>query len=932
MNSPRQELLNALRGGRFFLGTLLAVGLVAVGGRALTSLYVEVLWQAQAGYLPVFWRRVIWEGGLRLLGGGAVAILVFYNLKIASTTLGGIQIRRRFGNLEISEQLPQRYVVWAMLAGAGLLGLWFGASLPAGLGRQALLAFSSSPWEVSDPVLGRDVGFYVFWLPVLDAAISYLLISGFLIFTLSVAGYASTGALTWRNGRLDVHELARRHLGSLLAAFLLLLAARMHLSRFGLLIAGNSAVQGIFGFTDAEARLPALQTLTIITLTAGFATLWGAWRNRAGAVVGSLITVVGGMVLIGNAYPAVIQSFRVEPNELERETPFIEHNLDFTRLAYGLGESSLERRQLAIEADEPVDWTEAARQFSGLPVWGSGVAAPLLTTYREVEARFQYYDFDRVEVDRYPGEQGPTPVTIAVRQVDPTGIPDPNWQNLHLRERYVAGVGIVASVANSRTAEGRPEMLVRGLPPEALVSSAGSLPLNLDRPGVFFGTRPDRRRDYVVITPGPDQFPGPGGGPGVAGIDFPEGIQVSSTLRTLLLAWRFRAANLLFSSELTEESRLVHRRRVTDRVLAVAPFLRFPEAPYPVVTDGRVVWVLEGFTGTLAFPLSRVYPFGTVRQLVRYVRNSTKVTVDAVTGEMRFYRVPIDDPIADALDRAYPGLFLTMDEMPAELRSHLRYPRSLLELQSSVLLQYHQETAAEFHGQQDVWVEAEELSNSSNPIPYVPEYGIYRLPDEETPRFQLTNVFVPAGRENLTAMLVGRTDDLGVPESILMDVPVDEEVLGPRLIEARLEQDPVISQQFSLWRTGGSEVWTGHLHLVPVGSRLVYMEPVFLAAEEDAIPDLARFIVSDGVRVVMAESLEDAIAELSGVTPTPSPEAVDPDSGRPPDLSSPGPWPTAALAVLGRAEERARAGDWAGFGIALAELRALLERLGPGGP
>ena len=193
-------------------------------------------------------------------------------------------------------------------------------------------------------------------------------------------------------------------------------------------------------------------------------------------------------------------------------------------------------------------------------------------------------------------------------------------------------------------------------------------------------------------------------------------------------------------------------------------------------------------------------------------------------------------------------------------------------------------------------------------------------------------MFVPASRENLTAMLVGRTDDLGVPESILMDVPVDEEVLGPRLIEARLEQDPVISQQFSLWRTGGSEVWTGHLHLVPVGSRLVYMEPVFLAAEEESIPDLARFIVSDGVRVVMAESLEDAIAELSGVTPTPSPEAVDPDSGRPPDLSSPGLWPTAALAVLGRAEERARAGDWAGFGIALAELRALLERLGPGGP
>lgn len=930
MNTPRQDLVNALRGGRLAITVILVIALVGVLGRALTSFYVEVLWQAQAGYLSVFWRRVIWESGVRVFGGVVVGILVFYNLKVASTTLGGIQIRRRFGNLEISEQLPKRYVLWAMLTAAAFLGLWFGASLPAGLGRQALHAVSSAGWGLRDPVLGQDVGFYVFWLPVLDAGISYALITGFLIFTLTVAGYAATGAMTWRSGRLQAHELARRHLGVLLAAFFVLLAVRMYLSRYGLLITGNSAVQGIFGFTDAEARLPALQTLTIVTLGAAGATVWGAWRNRPLFLIGSFVAVIGGMVLIGNIYPSVIQSFRVEPNELERETPFIEHNLEYTRLAYGLDAASLERRPFAFDANAPIDWGEAAEQFAGLPVWGSGVSAPLLTTYREVEARFQYYDFDRVAVDRYPTEQGLTPVTISVRQVDPTGIPDPNWQNLHLRERYVAGVGVVASVANSRTAEGRPEMLVRGLPPETLPSSVGSVPLDLDRPEVFFGTGTDRGREYVVVTPGPDQFQAPDGTVGVAGVDFPEGIQISSTLKTLLLAWRFQAANLLFASELTDDSRLVHRRRVTDRVLAVAPFLRFPEAPYPVVTEGRVVWVLEGFTGTLAFPLSKVYDFGAIRQLVRYVRNSVKVTVDAVTGEMIFYRVPIGDPIADAFDSAYPGLFRNIEEMPSELRGHLRYPRSLLELQSSVLLQYHQETAAEFHGQQDVWVEAEELSNTSNPVPYVPEYGMYRLPEEEEARFQLTNVFVPAGRENLTAMLVARTDDLGVPETILMDVPVDDEVLGPRLIEARLEQDPVISQQFSLWRTGGSEVWTGHLHLVPVGNRLLYMEPVFLAAEEDAIPDLARFVVSDGVRVVMAESLAEAIAQMAGLPFTPEIESGEAGAAAP-EPGSVGPWPTAALALLERAEERARAGDWAGFGIALAELRALLERLDIGG-
>ncbi|HBV07027.1 MAG TPA: hypothetical protein DEF01_09825 [Gemmatimonadetes bacterium] len=451
------------------------------------------------------------------------------------------------------------------------------------------------------------------------------------------------------------------------------------------------------------------------------------------------------------------------------------------------------------------------------------------------------------------------------------------------------------------------------------------MPLQLDRPDVFFGTRADRSREYVIVTPSIDQFQSPDGAVGIAGTDFPEGIQVLSTFRTLILAWYFRSANLLFSSELTEESRLVHKRRVSDRVRAVAPFLRFPETPYPVVASGRVFWIMEGFTSSLAFPLSSVYDFGSNRQFVRYVRNSVKVTVDAVTGEMLFYRVPVEDPMADAYANAYPELFLSIEEMPHDLRDHLRYPRSLLDLQSDVLLQYHQETAEEFHGQQDVWVKAQELSNSPNPVPYVPEYGIYTLPGEEAAQFQLTNVFVPAGRENLTATLVARTDPNGTPEMILMDVPVDEEVLGPRLIEARLEQDPVISQQFSLWRTGGSRVWTGHLHLVPVGNRLLYMEPVFLAAEEDAIPDLTRFVLSDGIRVVMAESLVEAIAVMAGTALGTDREESIPEDVQPSEGLRP--WPTAALAVLVQAEERARAGDWAGFGIALAELRVLLERL-----
>lgn len=925
MSNRPADLLGTIRGGRIIVAIIAIVALLVVVGRLFTAAYVEILWQSQAGYLAAFWRRMAWEWGTRIGAGLVVGALVYLNLRIASTTLGGIQIRRRFGNLEISEKIPQRYVTWGMLAAAGFLGLWFGATVSAIPGRETLLAFAAEPWGETDPILGRDLGFYVFWLPVLERGIAYALVATFLVFTLATGGYSATGALTWMRGKLRAQPVVRMHLGTILAVFFVLVAARLWLGRYALLLDGNSEVQGIFGFTDAQASLPALQTLTVISLGAAAATVWGAFRQRAWPIVASFAAVVVGGVVIGNLYPALIQSFRVEPNQLERESPYIEHSMEYTRRAFGLAD--LERRVYAYDGEAAVDWEAAAEQFAGLPVWTSDA---LLTTYRELEARLPYYEFARVAIDRYPTSDGVAPVAISVREVDRTGIQDPNWQNLHLRELYLEGMGVVASLAATRTDEGRPEMLLSGLPPTVRSTSVPVEDLALARPQIFFGLLD--QEPYAIVTPGPGDYLGPDGSPGEPGVDFPEGIELVSALREALLAWHFGAVNLIFSSELDERSRLVHRRRVQERATAIAPFLRFPEDPYPVVANGRVVWILDGFTATDEYPLSTLQEFGLVRRAVRYVRNSVKVTVDAVSGDIDFYRVPVDDPLADAYERAYPGLFEPVDEMPEELRRHLRYPRSLLQLQGNVLLQYHQETAGAFHGQQDVWRSPEELSRGTSPVPYAPEYGVYRLPGED-PRFQLTTVFAPEGRENLTAILVARTDDRGTPETILMDIPV--EVLGPRQIEARIEQDPVISEQFSLWRTGGSQVWTGHLHVVPVGQRLVYVEAVFLAAESDAIPELRRFVVSDGERVVMTESLEQAVAMMSGVDAGAAGGAGYPQAGVEgaglPTGAAAARWPAEALSLLERAEQRAREGDWQGFGEALDELRALLERIGAGG-
>ena len=435
-----------------------------------------------------------------------------------------------------------------------------------------------------------------------------------------------------------------------------------------------------------------------------------------------------------------------------------------------------------------------------------------------------------------------------------------------------------------------------------------------------------------MVNPEDPEDPASGdGGARQAGIDFPEGIQLDSPLKTLALAWRFRDANLLFASEVNRTSRFIFRRDVLERVGRISgQLLRFPEVPYPVIHEGRIVWILEGFTGTRSFPLSTLHDLEAGRP-VRYARNSVKITIDGVTGEVAFYIVDDTDPLLRAYAQGFPTLFRPLGDMPEGLRAHIRYPRTMLGLQARVLFQYHQETARLFHGQQDVWTLPTELAQGTTPVPYQPEYGLYRLPGEGKKDFLLTSVFVPRGRQNLTAILTASSDPDRYGELVLFDVPVEDQVPGPRQVEALIEQDPVISQQFSLWRTGGSQVWTGHLHLVPVGRTLLYMEPVFLAAEEDAIPELRRFVVSDGYRVAMEETLQEAIQALARSAGASAPQlmALAEGSADLPSLDT-RQWPAEALALLEAADAALRTGDFQGFGEALVQLRALLEGLSSG--
>ncbi|HSG48269.1 MAG TPA: UPF0182 family protein, partial [Longimicrobiales bacterium] len=719
--------LRRLKRGRFFIILLAGAAVLLLASRVVAGLYVDALWFAEVGYGTVFWKDLRWVWGLRAVMALAVAAALYVNLRVVAGSLGTLQIRRRFGNLEIAERLPAHYISWGVAGFAAFLGLWFGASVPDGVARSALLWFNAPEWGMADPFLGRDLGYFVFSVPLLRAGVTFGLVISFLVLAVTLAGYATTGTFQFGPRGLVMTAGARRHLGILLAVFLVLLGARFSLGRSLLLLYGSSDIPGLFGYADHAARFPVMRTLAVVSVIAALGVVVGSWRNQIVPTLAGVVALVLGVILGGQVYPSLVQRFAVVPNQLERETPYIEANLRFTRLGFGVEE--MERSMVETRLDAPVPWDLAMDRFKGLSVWSTNA---LLNTFRERQARFEYYDFSAPQLDRYPGPDGPVPVAIAVREVDPTGIDDPNWQNLHLRERFVVGNGVVAVAATERTSDWGPRYHISGIPPE--FDSGAPDGLTVERSSIFFASR---SQAYALVNPTDTTFLAPDGSPGVAGTDFPKGIRMGTLLRKLAVAWHLQEANVLFAGEVAEDSRLVLHRSVLERVQRVAPFLRYPETPYPVVHEGRVVWMVEGFTGTRYFPLARPFEFE-FRRPVAYARNSVKVTVDAVTGEMSFYTLPQSDPLLDGWRAAYPGLFKPLEEMPAGLRRHLRYPQALLGLQAQVLLQYHQETAQTFFEQEEQWALSQELGQNTSPIPYRPEYAIVQFPGDEEPHFQIS--------------------------------------------------------------------------------------------------------------------------------------------------------------------------------------------------
>lgn len=881
-------------------GALLVTLLV---GSAVVRLYTEVLWYSALGQAGALWTRITTQLVVRAVTGAIGAALVLVNLLHVVRHLGPVHLRRRYGNLEIAEQVPRAHVRIGIFLVSVLAGWWISGIQFGSRASLAVLAWlRSDAWGVSDPLFGNDFSFYVFGLPVLEQFLGYLMLVLVWTTLLAALGYTLLGAIRLRENRLEVDDGPRFHFALLLASFIVVLGVHYWIGRYGVLLNG-SGFGGTVGYADVHARLPARSIIALCALFAAGAIVYGATRRNwrpalAASGVLFLASIVGGVI-----YPAAVQKLQVEPNQLERERMYIDWLIEYTRRGFGLDE--IERRPWdpARRASEMqlagIDWLD------DVTLWDRD---QLQTAFAE-ETRRQYYEFSDVDFDRYRSEGSPRHIAIAVREFKRSGLPADRqtWRNIHLAPTYTHGIGAVVTLA-SEAARGNP---VYWLTNADTVERDRLAPadLELSEPRVYFG---EGMEEYVVLNPEAD----------TAGRVAPleavsTGIQLDSFLRILAFSWRFGDKNLLFSTERDERSRLLFRRPVVQRVRQLAPFLAWDDDAYPVIHRGRIVWFIDGYSSTANFPLSEALPMGTGS--TRYLRSSAKALVDAVSGEVTIYALDPDEPLLATYRRIFPGMVQPLSAMPSELQAHLRYPPALAAAQADKLARFHVTEADVFYSGQSAWQRP--VQGSAQAGSYEPLFMMAALPGETRAEFLLSTPFIAADRQTMAGLLLVRNDPQHYGEALLLELPSADVTRGPSQIIALIEQDAGISAQFSLWRSPGVDLQLGQLRVVPLDSAVLHVVPLYLSAAGTALPQLQRVIVSDGVSVNMEPTLAAAIAGLGGGRSVAARATQQPSQ---PAL--PAPWAAEALRLQQAADRALRDGDFAAFGRHWSELQELLRR------
>ena len=903
---------------------IVAAALLAVyiAAGVAKSIYSDWLWFGSLGYASVYSTEIITRLWLFLAGAG-----VFLALFVGNVVLARRLAPRGYEESFVPELDPgtlRRIVTIGLFVASIFLAVVFGSGA-ADQWATVLRYGHGVAFGLTDPAFKRDVGFYTYVLPLMRFLQSWIL--GVVIMILiAVAGvYGFTLSLQGFNGR--VTAAVRAHVGLLLVALLVLFMWNYILSIYELVFSGSGVVFGAT-YTDLHARLPAYLVLVAFSgLVAALIVIDVIRRGYVLASAGLAVWVVALILGLG-IYPATVQRIAVQPNELNKEQPYIQRNIDMTRTAYGLNQISSEE----YPADPAVSQAEVNANtdtIRNIRLWDP---RPLLQTYSQLQEIRPLYSFPDVTVDRYTLDGAYREVTLSPRELDQNRIAGNAQSWVNLKTFFTHGYGAVLSPVNEVAASGLPQLFLKDIPP------TGMPPLTA--PQIYFGERTD---PYVIVRTRNQEFDYPAAsGDQLTTYGSSSGVVLSSLFRRLVYAWQFGDPNILISNQITSESRLLYHRSIRDRILQIAPFLRLDPDPYVVISNGRLYWIQDAYTTSEDFPYSEPSNLG-----FNYIRNSVKIVVDAYTGETTFYLNDPSDPIVATYASIFPDLFRPLDQMPQDLQAHLRYPQELFEVQSDTYRAYHMQDARTFYNKEDLWDTPQEILNQAGQTQIVqPYYVIMRLPGESREEFVLIRPFTPANKPNALAFFAGRSDGPNRGKAIVYTFPKSKQVFGPVQIEARIDQTPAISSQFSLWNQSGSQVVRGNLLMIPLAGSYLYVEPIYLQAASSQLPELQRVIVVNGDQVAMDITLQDSLTAVfaggqpanGGVATTLPPSGPAPPGGSaaaaatPPASAGAQPADVAGLVkqasdYYDAAQQRLRQGDLAGYQQQLQQMKASLDRL-----
>ncbi len=884
------------------------------------NLYVDWLWFQSLGYSNTFTTILLSELGLRALVGLTAFLFIFINLMLSRKpvlqSINARQVNHTDDDIitiyqsPMNKYLTPRLLTLTYLAISTAFAIFISTSVT---GDWVIFQkyLHSTAFGITDPIFNNDIGKYVFSLPFYQFLYKlltlFIILSAFIVaIVYSLAGTGNDGL-----GKLFNSLPARLHLSFLAALFFVVRAWGYRLEQYMLLYSSNGVTFGP-GYTDIHARLLAYKALFFIALIIALVIIINLFMRRFKLILYSIGALFLASIILGGLYPSLIQNLIVKPNELNKETPYIANSIKYTRMAYNLDQVDTKKFP-AGQVLNSADIENNRDTVNNIRLWDW---RPLQETYQQLQGIRPYYELKNIDIDRYLINGEYRQVMLAARELDQAQLSDTAKTWINQRLKYTHGYGITMNPVNKMTSEGLPDLFIKNIPPTSTIDK------EVTQPEIYFGELTD---NYVLVNTKAEEFDYPVGTENAyTTYEGKKGVKVNGFLRKAIFALAFSDYKMLLASDLNNSSQILYYRNIKERVPKLAPFLNYDSDPYIVVDDaGALHWMWDAYTTSDMYPYSEPFKGGN-----NYIRNAVKVVVNAYTGQVDFYVADAKDPIIKTYSKIFPGVFKPISEMPKDLREHIRYPEDIFNIQAAKYTIYHMTNTEVLYNQEDKWnVPTEKIYNEE--VLMEPYYNIIRLPENEKSEYVLIMPFTPNNKTNMIGWMAARSDQPNYGELIVYEFPKQELVYGPMQIEARIDQDTLISQQLTLWDQGGSSVIRGNLLVIPVKDSLLYVEPLYLQSEQSRMPELRRVIVAHNDKIIMEPTLDIALNKIFG-TALNDTTLHEQDEEQAPTTNEPSTTTIKDLIdtannLYNEAQSKLKNGDWAGYGEAIGKLRETLN-------